>query len=80
MVAVVTIRDQLFAVRVLCEQSQSVAEVPTSRALADVATDCRHVADLRTGGFHESLCQGGVALSYISIVGQIAEFGQRTDP
>src|SRR5438034_2125437 len=71
--------DQFFATLVIGQQPQSTAEIPAARTLAEIAADRGHVANLRAGGFNESLGERGIVFSYTSILGQIAQSRKRTN-
>src|SRR5207253_11477364 len=76
---VLAIRDQRIAVLGLAEQPVAAAKIPAARALAKVAANRAHIADLRAGNSTGGLGQGREALVHHSALEQLVDSDGRSD-
>jgi len=75
-ITIVALQHQGFAFRVRREQSIAIAEVPTAGALAEVATDCRHVSNLGAGRIVDSHRERWIQSCYALIAGHFIQRDQ----
>src|SRR5262249_21928436 len=79
MVSVVALNDHRLPIRCPWQQAHSVPEIPAPGALAEVAADGRHIADLRTGGVGHRLRKPRIILPDLRRLDDPIQRDQRAD-